>query len=89
MANIKSALKRNKQNEAARVRNRRSLGLLRSLIKKFRSLVTNGDVDGARNILNATYSRIDRSIQKGIIHSNRAARLKSRLTASLQRASAS
>jgi small subunit ribosomal protein S20 len=85
MANIKSALKRNKQNEAARVRNRRSLGLLRSQIKQFRSLIASGDADGARSILSSTYSRIDKSIQKGIIHGNQAARLKSRLSASLQR----
>jgi small subunit ribosomal protein S20 len=88
MANIKSAEKRNKQNKAARMRNRTHISTLRSEIKKFRTLVSSGNVEGARGILPATYSKIDKSIQKGIIHKNRAARLKSRLTASLDRVAA-
>ncbi len=89
MANIKSAVKRNKQSSAARLRNRHYMSILRSEIKRFRKLVVEGDIEGARSSLGITYSRIDKSIQKGIIHRNRAARLKSRLTASLDRASAS
>ena len=89
MANIKSAVKRNKQSSAARLRNRHYMSTLRSEIKRFRKLVVEGDIEGARSSLGSTYSRIDKSIQKGIIHRNHAARLKSRLTASLDRASAS
>ncbi|HUX06122.1 MAG TPA: 30S ribosomal protein S20 [Acidobacteriota bacterium] len=87
MANIKSAMKRDKQNKVARLRNRHFVSTLRGDIKKFRKLVAEGDIEGARKSLGSTYSRIDKSIQKGIIHRNRAARLKSRLTASLSRSS--
>jgi small subunit ribosomal protein S20 len=56
---------------------------MRTEIKRFRSLVENGKVDEAREILPAVYSVIDRTAQKGVIHRNTAARYKSRLAAQL------
>ena len=86
MANIKSAKKRSRQNIVRRSRNRFHLSTLRTNIKKFRALVTAGEIDAARDALTGTYSAIDKGIQKGVIHHNKADRLKSRLTASIERA---
>jgi len=86
MANIKSAKKRMRQNIVRRQRNRQHLRTLRTQIKKFRSTLAEGDIEGASSLLSSTYSKIDKSIQKGIIHRNTAARLKSRLSAGLAKA---
>ncbi len=80
MANHKSAVKRIRQNEKRRAINRASKSAMRTEIKKLRSALALGDADKARELLPAVVSIIDRSIQKGVIHKNAAARNKSRLT---------
>lgn len=59
---------------------------MRTAIKKFRSRLAEGDVEGARSLLDGTYSTIDKTSKRGIIHPNQAARIKSRLVAGLHRA---
>jgi small subunit ribosomal protein S20 len=80
MANHKSAVKRIRQNEKRRAINRASRSAMRTEIKKLRTALTLGDVEKAQQVLPAIVSVLDRSIQKGVLHRNAAARYKSRLT---------
>ncbi|MBK6313152.1 MAG: 30S ribosomal protein S20 [Blastocatellia bacterium] len=81
MANHKSAIKRIRQNEKRRAVNRANGSRMRTEIKRLRSALALGDVEGAKALLPAVMSVIDKSIQKGVVHRNAAARYKSRLTA--------
>ena len=76
MANIKSAIKRNRQNEVRRSRNRSFRSEMRTLVKSARDSGTPEDTAAA-------IKKIDRAAAKGIIHANKAAREKSRLQKSL------
>ena len=89
MANHKSAEKRIRQNEKRRQINRQNRSAMRTEIKKLRSALTLGDTARAQELLPAIVSIIDRSIQKGVVHRNAAARYKSRLTARVNAAAAS
>lgn len=80
MANHKSAEKRIRQNEKRRAINRSNRGEMRTEIKRLRTALNLGDVEKAQELLPAVVSVIDKSIQKGILHRNAAARHKSRLT---------
>ena len=80
MPNITSAKKRMRQNVDRRLRNRGRRSQMRSEVRKFRELVDEKKFDEAREVLKAVYRVIDRTSQKGAIHSNTAARYKSRLT---------
>ncbi|MBX5478498.1 30S ribosomal protein S20 [Pyrinomonas methylaliphatogenes] len=83
MPNHKSAEKRMRQNEKRRRINRSNRSRLRTAIKKFRAALTSGDYQAAQQLLPQTISIIDKSVQKGVIHRNAAARYKSRLTSRL------
>jgi small subunit ribosomal protein S20 len=83
MANHKSAEKRMRQTERRNEVNRRNRSRLRTQIKKLRAAIEEGDLQEAQTLLNETVSVIDKSIQKGVIHRNAAARYKSRLTANV------
>jgi small subunit ribosomal protein S20 len=78
MANIKSQIKRNKQNEVRRERNKSVRSELRTRTKSALSAVEGGLEDAAEAVRNAT-ARIDKAAAKGVIHPNQAARRKSRL----------
>ncbi|RPI26959.1 MAG: 30S ribosomal protein S20 [Acidobacteria bacterium] len=80
MANTKSAEKRMRQSERRRMMNRQARSQMRTEIKKFRSLVEEKKFDQARSMLPGVYGIIDRTVKKGVIHQNTAARYKSRLT---------
>ena len=88
MANHKSAEKRNRQSERRNEANRKNRSRLRTEIKKLRSAIEAGNTEEAKSMLGATVSLIDKSIQKGIIHQNAAARYKSRLTSGVNGMSA-
>lgn len=83
MANIRSAIKRMRQNRVRRQRNRSVRAGMRSEMKKFRNLVEEDKLDEAREFLPRLYSVIDKSARKGVIHANTAARYKSRLAQKL------
>ena len=76
MANINSAIKRNRQNEVRRSRNRSFRSEMRTLVKSARDSGTPEDTAAA-------IKKIDRAAAKGIIHANKASREKSRLQKSL------
>ena len=80
MANHKSALKRMRQNARLRAQNRSTRSKFRTEIKKFRQLATKENKDQAEKALPGIVALIDQSRKKGIIHENKAARCKSRLT---------
>jgi len=80
MASHKSALKKYRQDEKRRVRNRQHVSRLRTQIKKFRKAVSSGDAKAAGEMLPETLSLLDRTAKLGVIHGNAAARTKSRAT---------
>ena len=80
MANHKSAEKRMRQTAKRNEVNSRNRSRLRTQIKKLRAAIEDGDQQTAQTLLPQTVSLIDKSVQKGILHSNAAARYKSRLT---------
>jgi small subunit ribosomal protein S20 len=88
MANHKSAVKRMRQTERKNEVNSRNRSTLRTQIKSLRAAVDSGDANSAKTILNETVSVIDKSVQKGVLHKNAAARHKSRLTATVNKISA-
>ncbi len=79
MANIKSAIKRNKQNEKKRVANRIYRGTARTFITAARKAVAAGTTEDAQTTTAAAISALDKAVAKGVIHKNNAARRKSRL----------
>jgi len=88
MANHKSAEKRIRQTERRNEVNRRNRSSLRTQVKALRTAIASGDQEQAKAALNATVSLIDKSIQKGVLHRNAAARYKSRLTVRVNQMSA-
>ncbi len=80
MPNHKSAEKRDRQNARRNVLNTASRTKLRSNIKKIRVALAAGKKDEAQALLPAIVSVIDKSVQKGVLHKNAAARHKARLT---------
>ncbi|MEZ4656782.1 MAG: 30S ribosomal protein S20 [Caldilineaceae bacterium] len=87
MANIKSAEKRIKQSLKRRERNRVARGGTRTAVKKARTLIDAGDASAAEAVQDAIVA-LDRSVSKGVIHKNNAARRKSRLIKALNKATA-
>ena len=79
MANIKSAIKRNKQNEKRRLRNRFYKGRARSFVKKARVAIEENELADARQSTREAISALDKAAEKGVLHKNNAARRKSRL----------
>ena len=79
MANIKSAIKRNKQNEKRRVRNRVYRGTARTFVARARVAIAGSDAEAAKKATLVAISALDKAAQKGVIHKNNAARRKSRL----------
>lgn len=83
MANIKSQIKRNRQNEKRRLRNRVVRGTARAAIRNARAAILTGDVATTKEAVLAAISRLDKAAGKGVIHKNNAARRKSRLMKAL------
>ncbi|MFC4906527.1 30S ribosomal protein S20 [Actinomadura gamaensis] len=77
MANIKSQIKRNKQNEKARLRNKAVKSELKTAIRKFREAAENGDTDAAIAAQRDAARKLDKAVSKGVIHKNQAANRKS------------
>jgi len=79
LANIKSQIKRNKQNEKRRLRNRVFRGAARTSVKKARGALEAGNAENARAETLAAISTLDKAAQRGSIHKKNAARRKGRL----------
>ena len=77
MANIKSQIKRNKQNEAARERNKSVKSALKTAVRRTREAVAAGDKAAAAAAAAAAGKALDEAASKGVIHKNQAANRKS------------
>lgn len=77
MANIKSQIKRNRQNEKRRLRNRVFRGNARTAVKDARTSLENGQETQAS--ISAALSALDKAAQRGAIHPRNASRRKGRL----------
>ena len=77
MANIKSQIKRNRQNEAAHERNKSVKSALRTAVRKFREAAESGDSDKARELAREASRKLDKAASAGVIHKNQAANKKS------------
>ena len=80
MANIKSQIKRNRQNEAARLRNKAVKSALKTSIRKFREAADAGKNAEAVTFARAAARQLDKAASKGVIHKNQAANRKSAIT---------
>jgi small subunit ribosomal protein S20 len=78
MANIKSQIKRNKQNEVRRVRNKAVRSEIRTRVKNAETAAAEGP-EASAEALRMAVKRIDKAASKGVIHKNQAANRKSRL----------
>lgn len=79
MANIKSQIKRNRQNDKRRLRNRVVRGSTRSFIAKARTALGGSSTETATEAVKTAIRMLDKAAEKGVIHKNNAARRKSRL----------
>ncbi len=87
MANIKSAEKRNRQNQKRATANRVYRSSARTAVKKARLAIASSDPNAAELVRSAE-SALNRAATKGVIHKNNAARRTSRLMQSLNKAQA-
>ncbi|HRN51709.1 MAG TPA: 30S ribosomal protein S20 [Anaerolineales bacterium] len=83
MANIKSAIKRNRQNEKRRVHNRLYRGSANTFVRKANAAIAAGEVEQAKEATKAAVSALDKAAKKNIIHANNAARRKGALMSKL------
>jgi len=79
VANIKSQIKRNRQNETARVRNKTVKTALKTVQKKFLVAAESGDRDAATTALQTASQTLDKAVTKGVMHANTAANRKSKM----------
>jgi small subunit ribosomal protein S20 len=81
VANIKSQIKRNRQNDAAHERNKAVKSALKTAIRRFRETAESGDRDEARKLAAAASRKLDQAVSAGVIHKNQAANKKSAIAA--------
>jgi small subunit ribosomal protein S20 len=79
MANIKSQIKRNRQNEARRVRNKSVRSRLKTLGRRLTDAAEGGDREAAEEAYRVASQALDNAAARGVIHKNKAANQKARL----------
>ena len=84
MANHVSALKRARQTETRTEVNRANRSQVRTSLRALRESLVKGDAKAAQAQYRETVSALDKSVKKGVIHSNTASRYKARLNARLK-----
>jgi len=82
MAQIKSAMKRIKTNEKARLRNKAVKTSLKTSLKNFHEAVEAGEEEKATEAYTLAIKKLDQAVTKGIMHKNSAARKKSSIARS-------
>ena len=83
MASHASALKKNRQDQKARLRNRAHTSRLRTQMKKMSEALQSGDAAAVAGLMNETVALVDRTAKHRVIHRNAASRTKSRLARAL------
>jgi small subunit ribosomal protein S20 len=84
LANHKSALKRARQNEIRRLRNKSTKTRLKHLVKEVRSTADESSAQDASQKCIVAQSALDKAVKKGVIHRKTASRKISRLTRKIQ-----
>lgn len=84
MANIKSQIKRNRQNERRNERNKATRSEMRTRAKQALAAAEAGDAEKAEELLRLAQKRFDMAVTRGVMHKNTAARRKARLTAQVR-----
>lgn len=84
MANHVSSLKRTRQTETKTEVNRANRTRVRTSLRALREALAKGDKTAAQAQYRTTVSALDKSVQKGVLHSNTVSRYKSRLNARLK-----
>jgi small subunit ribosomal protein S20 len=77
VANIKSQIKRNLQNDKRHERNKAVRSSLKTAVRRFREAADAGNVDQAREHFAVASRKLDKAASKGVIHANQAANKKS------------
>lgn len=88
MANIKSAEKRIEVSERNRLRNKSYKSTVKTLMKKTFLAVSNltsSNLSAVQDIMSLTYSKIDKAVQKGVLHANNGNSKKARLSKYLKK----
>ena len=80
MANIKSQMKRNRQNVKRNERNKAIRSELKTRMKAALTAAEAGNAEAAQEALRLAQQRIDTAVSKGVLHKNTAARRKARLS---------
>ncbi|HLL08802.1 MAG TPA: 30S ribosomal protein S20 [Nocardioidaceae bacterium] len=80
MANIKSQIKRNRQSEEARLRNKSVKSALKTSIRRFREAVEAGEPERAQELAREASRKLDKAASAGVIHKNQAANKKSAIS---------
>ena len=86
MPNIASAKKRLRQSLVRRTRNRSTKSELKTRIRKVLASIKSGDTANSEKEFRITVKKLDKAAAAGVIHANRAGRVKSRLSARLKAA---
>lgn len=79
MANIKSQIKRIKQNEKRHQRNKAVKSEVKTAVRRFREAAEAGDKDTAIELSHVANRKLDKAVSKGVIHKNQAANRKSKI----------
>ncbi len=87
MANIKSQIKRNGQNDEAAARNKAAKSEFKTAIRKFREAADSGDRAQAETLMRDASQLVDKAVSKGVIHANQAANKKARMADRLSKVS--
>ncbi|WP_459555082.1 30S ribosomal protein S20 [Lacunimicrobium album] len=85
MPNTNTAKRGLRKAEKRRLENRSKRSMLRTLIKRVRTLAADGNQDEAKKAFIMVQKRLDQASAKNLVHANTASRLKSRLNALLKR----
>lgn len=92
MANIKSAIKRIKVAKRNQIRNHSYTKMIKTFTKKFQIILKEYEIESneskliaVENVLNQTYSKIDKAVKVNVIHKNTAARKKSKLASAFNK----
>jgi small subunit ribosomal protein S20 len=87
VANIKSQIKRNKQNEVARLRNKAVKSELKTAVRRFRTAAEAGDAEQTTTAMRSASRLLDKAVSKGVIHANQAANRKSAMAVQANKSS--
>lgn len=84
MPNTPSAKKRMRQDAARRIRNRSTKSTLRTQVRKIREAIAAKELDKCQDEFKTLVKKLDKAASHNVIHPNRAARTKSRLSAAIK-----